>query len=396
MKRTQLAQWSVICWLTYFSAYLCRVNFSASLSALSAARGVDYAVLGAAGAAFFVVYAVGQLVNGFIGDHVNPAMFILTALCGTVLCNMGVAFVSSFHAVFIIWALNGYFQSIFWSTIIRVLALTISKERRGSASAAISSAMPAGYLVSWCVLAPCLGQADVKWFFLAPALTAIPMTWMWYRHRLSLPQISSVHLSGEVLRKNVQDLLSLVKGERMVLMLAVCILHGLIKEGVGFWFPTIIRSESGSLLTVTAALALFPAANFAGTQVANKLLVPFADRPRRIVAGCYAAMAPLCVAVLLSKGMWVLAPMCVISALSYCANTVLMSYIPMQYLSKGLVASLVGLLDFCSYLGAALATYVLGGMLNDFGVQGISLVWLAASCTATMMLLLHRRDKKAQ
>lgn len=396
MKKTHAVQWGLICWLTYLSAYLCRVNFSSSLTALAVATGVDYSLLGTAGAAFFGVYAVGQLINGFIGDHINPVAFILTALGGTVVCNLGVALFDSFAMIFLLWALNGYFQSIFWSTIIRVLAMTVSQERRGNASAVISSAMPAGYLVSWCVLTPCFTNANVKWSFLTPALIALPMMALWLSNRHVLPQNASPRQMKAGLRKDMFALIRLICTDYMAVLLAVCILHGLIKEGVGFWFPTIIHEVSDSMVSLTAGLALFPLANFLGTVTAKRLLVPFAKRPKIIVRGCFAAMAPLCVGVMLAKGMWVLIPMCMISALSYCANTVLMSYIPMQYLSKGFVSSLVGVLDFCSYLGAAIATYVLGGMLETSGMRGISLVWLVASCAAMLMLLLQPREESAE
>ncbi|MBQ8143296.1 MAG: hypothetical protein IJ042_00700 [Butyricicoccus sp.] len=45
MKRKHV-HWGLICFLTYLTAYLCRVNFSASLTSLSAALSLDYDLLG--------------------------------------------------------------------------------------------------------------------------------------------------------------------------------------------------------------------------------------------------------------------------------------------------------------------------------------------------------------
>ncbi|MBQ7865718.1 MAG: MFS transporter [Clostridia bacterium] len=387
MKAKGVVHWGLICWLTYLSAYLCRVNFSASLTSLSAQLGVDYSLLGTAGAAFFVVYAAGQLVNGFLGDHVNPVRFILTAIFGTVLCNVGVAYAGSFPAIFVLWALNGYFQSIFWSTMIRVLALVTSKGRQGSASASISSAMPAGYLISWCVLAPSFANAHVRWFFLAPVLITLPMALLWWGREKDLPSMPVKQLKPGKLRDDIRNLLRLVRSEHLVLILAACVFHGLIKEGIAFWIPTIIRHETSSAGYTAMALALLPAANLAGTLAAKKLLGRFGQKPYRIVAGCFAVMLPLCAATGFCAGVWVLAPMCLISMMSYCANTVLLSFIPMQYQARGFVASLVGLLDFCSYMGAAVSTYALGGMMNASGVQGVAPVWLTAAAAAIILLI---------
>ena len=270
--------------------------------------------------------------------------------------------------------------------MIRVLALVTSKDKQGSASASISSAMPAGYLISWCVLAPCFANAHVRWFFLAPVLMTLPMTVLWWGRESELPSVPAGHQKGW-LRHDIHSLISLVRSERLVLILAACVFHGLIKEGIAFWIPTIIRHETSSVSYTALALALLPAANFAGTLAAKKLLVVFGEKPYRIVMGSFAVMLPLCVGIGFSSGIWVLAPMGLISMMSYCANTVLLSFIPMQYRARGFVASLVGLLDFCSYMGAAVSTYVLGGIMNSSGVQSVAPVWLTAASVAIVLLI---------
>jgi OPA family glycerol-3-phosphate transporter-like MFS transporter len=102
-------------------------------------------------------------VNGYIGDRVPANRFILIALFGTLACNLGMAAVNSFGLMLLIWGLNGYFQSMFWSTIIRVLAQNISADKRATVSAGISLAMPAAYIVSWGLLGQLLDGAQVKW-----------------------------------------------------------------------------------------------------------------------------------------------------------------------------------------------------------------------------------------
>ena len=382
-------QWGLICWCTYCSAYLCRVNFSSAIDSLSKQTGTDYAILGVAGSAFFVVYAFGQLINGFIGDHVNPARFIRIAIVGTGLCNIIVALSSNILAVLIFWAANGYFQSIFWSTMIRALALVTKKKKQGSISAFISSAMPAGYLISWCILAPCFTNANAMWYFLIPALIALPMLLMWTRREKDF----LARQYGD-LRDSIFRLTALIRNERLLFTLIACIFHGLIKEGIAFWIPTIIRDATTSTLKVYVALALLPVANFMGTYVSKRLLSRFGAHPYRIVTGCFAAMLPVCATISFMIGIWVLIPMCIISMMSYCANTVLLSFIPMQYQADGFVASLVGMLDFSSYMGAAASTYLLGKMINSGGIKGIVPVWMASAIMVIILLVIGGKNGK--
>lgn len=385
--------WGLLCFLTYLTAYLCRVNFSAALTSLSETLLLDYDLLGTAGAAFFAVYAVGQLINGFLGDHIHPVRFILLALAGTAACNIGVAFADTYPLILLLWASNGYFQSIFWSTMIRLLSMVTTEQERGSASAFISSAMPAGYLISWCVLAPCFSEQNVMLFFLVPACVALPMMLFWSNKSAFLPQGHTARLTAGGLHSGVQKTLRLVRQEKLSLLLILLVCHGLVKEGIGFWIPTIIRGASDSPIVIAAALALLPVANFAGTRFAKRLLARWGAQPLRVVRLGVLVMLPLCAVCLLDLGLFVLVPMCMISCFSYCVNTVLLSFIPMRYQKEGVVSSLVGLFDFCSYMGAALSTYVLGGLITDHGVQGMAIVWiLAAGAEVIILLVKGHRD----
>ena len=96
-KRRMLA----VCWVTYLIAYLCRVNMSSALPKLEAAFGVTNGTLGVAGSLFFIVYAVGQLVNGALGDRVSPYKFVAVAAAGTAVLNCIVSLSGNFYVVLI-------------------------------------------------------------------------------------------------------------------------------------------------------------------------------------------------------------------------------------------------------------------------------------------------------
>ena len=56
----------LLSWITYVTAYLCRVNLSTVLDKLSVGLNVSMEFLGIASSVYFVTYAVGQLINGFL------------------------------------------------------------------------------------------------------------------------------------------------------------------------------------------------------------------------------------------------------------------------------------------------------------------------------------------
>lgn len=108
---------------------------------------------------FFITYAVGQLVNGFLADSMSPFRFIIFGLIGTVLANAGIAFCNSLALIPVLWAVNGYFQSIFWASLTRLLSFNFEKKKYSVVATVMSSSM-VGDLSSrgWC-LAVCWAGA---------------------------------------------------------------------------------------------------------------------------------------------------------------------------------------------------------------------------------------------
>ena len=66
-------QWRIFfaAWLTYSGFYLGRVNISVALPAIQSHFGWVRTEVGLIGSAFFWIYALGQLVNGWLGDRVS-------------------------------------------------------------------------------------------------------------------------------------------------------------------------------------------------------------------------------------------------------------------------------------------------------------------------------------
>jgi MFS transporter, OPA family, sugar phosphate sensor protein UhpC len=107
-------RWSVFlsCTLGYALFYTCRLSLSVAKEPLLAEGVFTAAQLGTIGAALKFVYAFGKLTNGVIADHANVRKFLSTGLLLSALLNLALGFVTGFQAFFVLWALNGWFQSM--------------------------------------------------------------------------------------------------------------------------------------------------------------------------------------------------------------------------------------------------------------------------------------------
>lgn len=386
-----------LCWMSYLTAYLCRVNFSVAMGTMSWELSLPADKLGMVGAIFFSVYAVGQLVNGFLGDRVPPARFLLFSLSGMAVCNLAVGLWRSFPGILIFWGLNGYFQSIVWSVIIRILAAAVPPGRRAAASAFISTSIAGGYFVSWSLLGQWLSGCGHALYFLIPAVPALFMAVAWFA--VSVKAGEGAQPAEQMPKRSVKDTVRFIRRKKLYLICVVCMLHGLIKEGIAFWFPLLIH-DILVLPDVSPAfmLAVIPAANLLGIFLSGRLLQKSRRPPPVHLAGAFALMALACAVVwqtgggLLSIGL-----IAMVSCLSYTLNTIIMAFLPMQYAGENMVASLAGIFDCASYAGAAISAYALGGQITSGGLSLTAAVWMAAgllAAGASLVLLYKTREQK--
>ena len=381
------------CWMTYLTAYLCRVNFSSAMTALELEKGFTAEKLGLIGAVYYGVYACGQLVNGYIGDRVRANRFILLAIFGTMLCNTGMAFVGSFPAMMLLWGLNGCFQSMFWSTIIRVLAQNIPDDRRAAISAGISLAMPVAYIVSWSLLGQCLDGAKVQWYFLIPAIICLPLICAWL---LLSRKLSFEIAGGDSAKHSIRETIRFLGREKLIWMVLVCIFHGLIKEGAAYWTPMLISGmEIAQTWSPYLLAGILPFANLIGILASRFLLQRSKGSPFSILVVLLICISVVSAGLLTNSGsLFVIGMMALISGLCYSNNTILMSFLPMQYTAHNMVASIIGVFDFASYVGAAISTYVLGKVLANYGFSPLPGIWLIASAAAALIALLVLRMRR--
>ena len=372
------------CWFTYLTAYLCRVNFSSAMQAITVERMLTAEQLGIVGAVFYGVYAVGQLVNGYIGDHVRANRYILLALCGTLACNLGMALATGLGGMLLLWGFNGVFQSMFWSTIIRVLAQHTQAEGRATVSMGISMAMPVAYIASWSLLGHCLDGAAVRWYFQIPAFASAVMIAAW----LLLSRKTTFEMpKAQRDKTDVLATVRFIRAEKLHWVIFLCICHGLIKEGVAYWLPLLVTQLKGFDSTSPYLLtSIMPLANVVGIFFSRALLKRGGTDPYKVLVGVFFAIVATAGGLLLhNQGLFMIGMLALISGMCYANNTILMSFIPMQYTERGMVASVIGVFDFASYAGAAISTYVLGKVLASAGFAPLPSIWLSAAALAIVI-----------
>lgn len=385
-----------VCWFTYVIAYLCRVNFSSAMLKLSEGMQVSAAQLGTIGSAFFAVYAVGQLINGYIGDKLSPYKFVAIAICGTGVLNAAVSLTKEYLPLLILWTLNGYFQSMLWGPLMRILSEHFSAAHTVRVSMGMSMSMVVGYITSWAIFGRCFFYRPWQMYFLVPAFLALGVG-VWWLVRLGGEGPPCAEKNKNTLTS--RELAALVRERRLWLVALVCLCMGLIKESLSLWAPVLltemlgIRTEDSLLL-----VAIIPLANLGGILVAGKGMQHKNSVKATLLSLFLGAVCCTISLFFTYRALPILSVFAIagVSGLMYGCNSLLLSYLPISFKGVNVVSTLVGMFDFSSYMGAAMSSLLLGMALESKNYLSVFGVWAVVLGAAFGLTLFFQLDGSKQ
>lgn len=381
------------CWATYVVTYLCRVNYSSAMLKLSQEMGISSSQLGTIGSVFFAIYAIGQLFNGWVGDKVSPYKFVSIAILGTAILNLGMSLSHEYSQLLVLWALNGYFQSMLWGPLMRILSQQFPPNRTMQVSTGMSTSMVIGYIISWAIFGRFFLPFPWWIYFLIPSVIALFTGALWVgslrRNKTRQSVLNKEKVSG--------SLKKVLCTHRLWLVAFVCLCMGLIKESLSLWAPLLLKNMLGlenkdSLLIAIA----IPLANFIGILVTGKLMHRKNNVKKTLLMLFTSAVCCAISLFLLYRMVPVVGVIAIstISGLMYGCNSLLLSYIPIHYGGETTVSSLVGLFDFSSYMGAALSSILLGFAIEAQNYYALFGIWAVVLATAGILTLLLKLDER--
>jgi OPA family glycerol-3-phosphate transporter-like MFS transporter len=392
-------RWRVfaVAWLTYAGYYLGRVNLAIALPSLRAEFGWSKASVGLLGSLFYWVYALGQLVNGQLGDRVSPRRMVAIGLAASGLANLLFARQHALPAMFALWLANGWAQSTGWGPIVKTLSRWFAPERRGKITALFNPCYVVGHAAAWALAGMLIAWRDWRAAFWGPGTVLLGVAAFWFAlvrdgpastSQAPAPQTPREHLTLAHLFDGVK---ALAADPRLRWALAACFLSGMIKDGLTLWAPTYLVEAQG--LGVSAAAltgTLVPIAGVVGALVGGALLRGH-DRTSemRIVLG-FALLLALGAFGLYRVGgahqLWLaLATLSLVALSSHGINALLMSSLPLSLGPQGRVSSAAGTLDFVSYVGGGLSATLIGGIQEAWGWSAVYGIWVAIALGITVL-----------
>lgn len=382
-----------MCWLVYASAYVCRLNYSAVMPELAADGTFSGARLASVSSAFFICYGTGQLLNGLLGDRLNPRLMIFGGVAVSGLSNVLIFFFHAYPAMLLLWGVNGAAQSAVWAPILKLASLYFGKEEKERFSAHINTTTPLGTLACYAVSLLSLLYLPWPYVFLFCGLTDLlsAALWLFCTRKLPKPAARTENRCPPPARAGIAETLRQAASGGVLLLLFPIAAVGTLRDGVTQWVPTFFSSEFGSETTLSLALTMvLPVVNVSGAYLAQAVGRRLHGELGASAFFFCAAAAFLTVLRFFAFKSMAASLVCMagVTVCMLALTVTLITQVPLAFYKIGRVGTVGGLIDATAYVGCGTLNLAAGRLLengNDW--NRLFILWLCLAGLAAAVTL---------
>ena len=394
-------------WVTYASFYLCRVNMCIAMPKMMEEFGLTKTNMGLVLSSLFLLYAIGQFINGQLGDKLNSRRIITLGLLSSALLNIIFGFIGGMLGLMlVVWGLNGYFQSMGWGPTVKAMANWFPVSVRGKISGRLGTSYIIGGALSWLLAGSIMKYFNWRFTFWLPSLFCIFIAIHWLirarnaPEEIGLPSIEEQEKGFENREIHKDTHIGFRNTLRITLLspyiwFAAFGLFGLniVRYGFMSWAPTFMFEEQGATISLAAYKAIaFPIAGALGAIFAgwasDKI---FGNRRTPVVFLMLILLAIFCYLYRIIPGdNWVVSLIILlfIGFFTFGPHVLIVAAIPADLGSRKAASSATGFIDGMGYLGASLTGVGTGYLIEEFGWNAGFYFWIFGAIFAAIMNLL--------
>ena len=379
-------------WVIYASFYLCRVNYSVALPFINSELGITFTSLGIIASAFFISYSVGQVINGYLGVKYRPWGLLIVSIVGSSVMSLLFGLSMSFPIFLALWLINGYFQSVGWPILVKVVAIILSHGDLFKGYAIFNTSWALGHALSWLLTGLIVEHYGWRWGFIINSMVfsviSIPLVLYLMRHVSSLKATEpdadgSRNGSHHIMfRKHVVVLL--------VLALVYSIMYA-IRYALIVYLPSYVHYVERHISTFLITIVLFPISGSIGMIslgfLFNKVVM---QRRLMLITAISILIAvllltfPLCFEESIVLG---LINLTLLGASLYGAESQLASAIPVALIGRKYSSLAAGIIDSAGSIGAFISSLISGMIIDSLGFNAMLRFWGYMEMVSLILLL---------
>jgi sugar phosphate permease len=409
----------LVLWITYASFYLGRVNFSVALPGIIAGFGWTRADVGTIGTALFWAYAIGQFINGQLGDRLGARVLITVGITVSALMNLLFGFSYTLGAMIVIWAVNGYVQSMGWAPTVKTLANWFPPRVRGKMSGWLGTSYILGGAISVVLAGFIAARFGWRATFWVPCTLLLLSAVHWYLSARNSPESAGLptleefegeaELSEEREVKSEEKYLGLrftlknsVANSRVWLMGWGLFFVNIVRYGFLTWAPTyLFETQKAGIDKAAYSSVIFPIAGALGAVSAGWATDRWFQSRRAPVAGISLVLAGVLAwgyrfVVPVEQWLLGLITLAAIGFAVFGAHILIVAAAPMDFGTRKAAASATGFIDGWGYLGAGLQGIGTGLLVDHRGWDAGFTFWITCAFLGAGLMALVWRHKPSR
>ena len=407
--------------LGYSLYYVCRTSLNVMKKPIIDSGFLDAAELGVIGSALLFAYAIGKAVNGFVCDYCNIKRFMATGLTISLLVNLTMGllgFVDSavptaviFGIFIVLWAINGWSQSMGSPPAIISLSRWFPLSRRGTFYGIFSASHNLGEFFSFLFVGNVVLAAGWQWGFVGSAVAgAIGVTLVLLLLH-DTPQSKGLPAIETIAHEKAQSDLSTSQIQKQVLLTpAVWVLAGasafmyISRYAINGWGMLFLEEVKGFdsqtavwIISINALLGIF------GTVLSGWFSDTLFKGDRRVPALIFGVMNTVALLLFIYGGnaLWVNV---LAMSLFGIAMGVLICFLgglmAVDIVPRKATGAALGIVGIASYIAAGLQDVISGWLIErgtttladgsrEYDFTWATIFWIGASIISFLLPLLN-------
>lgn len=397
MEKKVQSAWRIgsLCIATYLASYVTRNILSVSTPEMIKEAFFTKEYTGLLSSVCFIFYAVGQLINGFIGDMVHPKYMIIMGLGVSSISTFAIPLFDNRIIHFTAFALIGFGLSMLRGPLMKVISENTAATHARMICTLFSMAGFAGPLIAsllsiffeWRAVFTVTGIISV--FITVASVTVISL----------LEKRGEIKFTPKKEKGVLNSILSVFKLEDFFFYMFISAIGEIAGSSITFWIPTYTTEHLGfsgdaasTIYSVVSLTTLFTP--FITLVIYEKLI----RNGVKLALVMYVLSAVFFIAVRFTATPLVNVIMLIIAKMAAAAasSIVWSAYIP-GLARSGKVSSANGVIDAAGYAMASLANVIFSGSVSRLGWGGIVNMWyiimlIGAAASAGKLLLRKKQS----
>lgn len=413
-------QWQVFLGLVlgYAMFYVVRMSLNVAKKPMLDAGIVTLEELGVIGSAFFITYAVGKFSNGFLSDYANIGRFMSVALGLSSICTIFMGMSTATLLLIILWALNGWFQSVGSAPSCVSIFQWFTPKQRGSVYSIWGGSRNIGEGISWILTASIVSFFGWQAGFIGAGIASLLAAILMYLTLKDRPQTYGLpepavafgenpEIARKVDPKEIRRAqLFILKQPVVWLIAAACACMYTSRYAMSSWAVLYLQEQKGySLIDAGFAMSAYPIAGFIGAILAGVISDKLFNANRHIPTLLYgiANIVGMCMMFWGPQSRMMDAVALTLIGFAIGGLVVFLAGLTAcDLMPKTAVGAVKGFIGLCSYIAASIQELISAALIDSRVQDGVThydfshaqYFWLGASVLSLVLALTVWNAKK--